>query len=551
MKNYVLKTILSCTIILFLFACEKDSEFFTADDPLITQTSPYAFQAEELLSQLSPEGLEILTSEDIEEFKRGPEVTVRSQNQQYGSWHPVLGLFFCEAAESSTYGEGLWLGYGMSTLEIDRVPDPTEGFEDGHFTLTSAAQAKLMGPYVAKRAHRWGHHRIMQKLKGTFETGTQIFFMPDGRMKMNVVMPQQGNADMMVLIRGWVYYGLADPPVPLAFEPNYPTEVLEQHYIDLKTIPGAEAMYIETFNTFWTYPTITDGLLAAPGIGMGPWHDHGEVTFVVDQGITPATESAAGRWRLYTGVGSDYQASEYMDFCHTMTFTPTGGIWPFDMVGGSEAFFNYGGKGTGVWLGLSNIPFANVPDPALFPPDLFDNGFSCTPYGSNDCPSCPIGPGGNTQVYIIGYRYALSSSNCFSVDLNQTGHPLAGSHTIDLPDGKSFTGFGAAPLEVTLGAYTGLMQSVVIGEELAGSVIHYQLVHYFYDSDGNSFWTSDFAVATPIDAVTVDINDKMTVVGGTGDFECARGMFRNIAVMHLDSFTLDYHLTGNICSGCE
>ncbi|MBT8269929.1 MAG: hypothetical protein KJN59_11970 [Bacteroidia bacterium] len=400
-------------LVLFLvfsafMACEKDSDFFFNEEPMNSEQSEYALKAEELLNQLTPEEMELLTPEDITEFKNGPPEELRIPGNQYGSWHPVLALFECQVNDTNTTGVGQWYGFGPSTLEIDNVPIPGTGFEDGNFILTNPEQAELMGPYRAKRMNPRGHHANWQRLKGKFETGTQIFFMPRGNVQMHTYFHPSGNQPLEILVIGWANYGLASPPVPLEFEEYFSFDALYEHYMGLKSIPGAEAMYVSTFNEFWLYPTAEEGKIAAPGIGQGDWLGEGPITFVVDQALV--NEFGKGRWRLYTGQGTDYQNSEYMDFCHDHYLGATGGTWPFELVGGSEAFSGYGGQGTGVWIGLGdpNAIFGNIPDPGLLPADMIDDGFSCDSYGPTECMFlCNPGPGVNTLVYIIGYRYPL------------------------------------------------------------------------------------------------------------------------------------------------
>lgn len=551
MKNHSTRIILPILFMTFLCSCEKEPEAVPAEDFAYEYATPFTGQADELLSQLPREGLDLLSPADIANFRKGPEILYRSNENDFNSWYPVMGMFHCSLTESATTGEGIWYGYGMSSIVLDQLPDPTDGFGDGHVEMTSEAIAKLTGPFEAKTYHKWSQGKHKQLLKATFEAGTQIFFMPNGKMNMHVLFHPEDAYPITILVEGWVEYGLGVPPVPLAFEDNFEYDALYAHYTGLKTHAGAEPIYIETLNEFWIYPTATPDVVASPGIGTGEWHGTGPITMTVDQTIEGVY--AAGRGRFSMGTGPGYKSAEYFEICHTMTLNETGGIWPFDLAGGSEAFFNYAGKGTGVWIGLGEVPFGNVPsDPFLLPADLADDGFLCNSYGNTDCNGfCNPGPGVPTQVYVIAYRYPLSESICISVDIDQVGHPLVPEQTIELPNGLTFTGFGAAPAETTIGSYTGMLQSVIIDESPGPSVIHYRLVHYFSDSMGNSFWTSDFAVATSVDAVTFLIDDKLTVAGGTGDFACARGIFRNDAVMHLDLFTLDYSLTGTICSGCD
>ena len=122
---------------------------------------------------------------------------------------------------------------------------------------------------------------------------------------------------------------------------------------------------------------------------------------------------------------------------------------------------------------------------------------------------------------------------------------------IILPDGRNFSGFGSLPVNMTVGGYDGTWQVVVLKEEFNGTGANYMLLEYFTDTKGNSFWSSGFGISTPVDAFTFNIRDNETVIGGTGEFDCARGIFRTGAVMHLDTYTLDFEVSGSMCMGCE
>ena len=541
-----MRKILSVLLILTGFiACEKENDFSIDEESMITQQSNYALQAEELLKQLTTEQLDLLQPEDITEFKKGPELDVMTRNQSshYGSWHPVLAIFDCEVNEGMTVGDGYWFGHGHSSLEIDVIPNSSSGFEDGNFTLINPDQAKIMGPYRSKRLHRFGY----QRLKGKFESGSQIFFNPKGNVRMLAFFNQNNNETFLILAMGWAKYGLADPPVPLEYEEHFSFDALYEHYVGLQEIPGAEPMYVKTFNEFWIYPTEEEGKVAAPGIGQGEWLDNGPVTFVVDQ--TLLGNEGSGRWRLYDGQGENYQSMQYMEFCHDHFLGETGGTWPFELVGGSEAYFNQGGKGTGVWIGLGAPTFGNIPEnPLLLPFDLKDDGLSCESYGSTDCVGfCNSGPGVPTLVYIIAYRYPLSNSNCMSVSDNSSIVYSPDAATVTLPDGTTFTGGGVLPGEINIGPYNGLISSAgykqfmtPIGQVTLG-------VSLFDDGEGNMFWASNIVIGFPISATEFQLIQKHTIVGGTGDFEDVRGMLRIQGVLDVTTLTINYNMNGEMC----
>jgi hypothetical protein len=246
------------------------------------------------------------------------------------------------------------------------------------------------------------------------------------------------------------------------------------------------------------------------------------------------------------GTGPGYMNAQYFDICHTMTLTETGGIWPFDIVGGSEEFFNSRGQGTGVWIGLGEPPFGNVPDPLIFPQDLKDDGFVCNPYGNTDCAGfCVPGPGFPTQVYVIAYRYALDDSNCFSI--NQAGIAQVGPNVITLPDGRIFSGIGALPHPTQIGTYSGMFTSATISSITTPIGQFNHLIHFFDDGAGNAFWTTSLLHMTPLAPPLFNLNEKITIVGGTGDFLDARGMLRNIGEIDLTTYQVDKILTGEMC----
>lgn len=121
---------------------------------------------------------------------------------------------------------------------------------------------------------------------------------------------------------------------------------------------------------------------------------------------------------------------------------------------------------------------------------------------------------------------AQSGDRCMNVAWKGEGYLGPGTST-PLPAGPSF---GLLPTPATMGPYEGMLSSAVIEEYHGGNgATHIVLSHLFDDGEGNTFWTDDQATcaASDNDPSTCRVNDVMTVVGGTGDFEGAEGQLRN------------------------
>ncbi|HLT46538.1 MAG TPA: hypothetical protein VK002_04860 [Rubricoccaceae bacterium] len=125
-----------------------------------------------------------------------------------------------------------------------------------------------------------------------------------------------------------------------------------------------------------------------------------------------------------------------------------------------------------------------------------------------------------------------------------------------------YAGSGALPTPTQLGPYDGLLSSILTDEvQMGNGAIKYRLVHYFEDGAGNAFWTDDHAVCSPVgnDPATCLVNDRLTVVGGTGDFGNAEGFLHNRGLITLTEpvydpdtgittfGTLEIDLHGRIC----
>jgi len=128
-----------------------------------------------------------------------------------------------------------------------------------------------------------------------------------------------------------------------------------------------------------------------------------------------------------------------------------------------------------------------------------------------------------------------------------------GNTSFTLPNGQTYSGLGAPPAPTVFGEYTGGFQSVVTKQTPTATGQDVELVHFFDDGKGNTFWTNDKATFTPLDTTFTrfQVNNIMTIVGGTGDFECASGQLTNQGPVNFVTNTLERNLSGKICGGCD
>jgi hypothetical protein len=114
-------------------------------------------------------------------------------------------------------------------------------------------------------------------------------------------------------------------------------------------------------------------------------------------------------------------------------------------------------------------------------------------------------------------------------------------------------GLGGMPGPFTVGSITGTLHSYLtspvagVGAKGQGAT-HITLRHVFTSGDG-SFYTDDKAVCAPDPngIATCRLMDQMTVAGGTGVFEGATGKMHNQGFLNFATFTLSFHLKGQIC----
>ena len=294
-------------VLVAITSCNKDSELNQVEAPELTEQQEWADQAQALLDQLPAEERELLSTEDVQEFMEGPneqKINLRSGFTVNRSWRAMLAFFNMEVSNGITAGKGPWLGTGISQFEIDHMADMTNGFSDGRATMTDGQGQKMMGDFNAGNARTMSNGMVRQTLIWTLDKGTGFYFKPEGQIVLQVIIRPDRAYPIMVIARGWAFYGLNVDPVPRAFEEHFPVDFLEQHYLSLENVPGARPMYITTQNDFWGYPTAQQFTTAAPGIGTGQWNGE-DVTFVVDQTMVgdlvndPASVTSSGKYRIY------------------------------------------------------------------------------------------------------------------------------------------------------------------------------------------------------------------------------------------------------------
>jgi hypothetical protein len=117
---------------------------------------------------------------------------------------------------------------------------------------------------------------------------------------------------------------------------------------------------------------------------------------------------------------------------------------------------------------------------------------------------------------------------------------------------------GFAPAPVTFGNVPGMMSSIVTGVSTSGAngqgAQHITLRHTFVSTDParpGTFTTEDRAVCAPAgsDPNVCQVNDVLTIVGGTDTFANAAGSLRNHGVLNLNpnTFSLTYSIRGRMC----
>jgi hypothetical protein len=128
---------------------------------------------------------------------------------------------------------------------------------------------------------------------------------------------------------------------------------------------------------------------------------------------------------------------------------------------------------------------------------------------------------------------------------------------IPIDPAEPLIGGGALPAPTSIGPYEGMMSSILTSETPAGrGAVHYTLVHYWTNGTGDAFWTEDRAVCAPVgtDPFSCLVNDRMTIVGGTGVFTNAHGRLHNRGLITITDPTgnpfgsVEVNLNGRVCS---
>jgi hypothetical protein len=146
------------------------------------------------------------------------------------------------------------------------------------------------------------------------------------------------------------------------------------------------------------------------------------------------------------------------------------------------------------------------------------------------------------------------------VNVRHTGEGLLGAPVV-IPIGEEpIVGAGGLPTPTPIGPYNGMMSSVLLSETPQGNgAVRYELVHYWVNGD-DSFWTEDRAVCSPVGTNPLEclVNNRMTVVGGTGRFAGASGHLHNRGLITIYPEptmgesgvligSLEINLTGRVC----
>ncbi len=134
-------------------------------------------------------------------------------------------------------------------------------------------------------------------------------------------------------------------------------------------------------------------------------------------------------------------------------------------------------------------------------------------------------------------------------DISIPTNATSGTVSFTLPNGTAYAGLGALPSTVKFGNYEGQFQSVVTKQTVVGLGQEVELVHFFDDGNGNTFWTADKALFLPLDntGALFRLTNVMDIAGGTGDFNNASGRLVTQAEVNFITGILSGTLTGQIC----
>lgn len=129
-----------------------------------------------------------------------------------------------------------------------------------------------------------------------------------------------------------------------------------------------------------------------------------------------------------------------------------------------------------------------------------------------------------------------------------------GDVSFTLPNGEYHEGYGLKPTSLSFGDYQGSIQSVNISEvvDTQNAQLFLNIIHFFDDDQGNSFWTNEDIVFTNTGQIAVASSSfNFNVIDGRGDFECPEGQISCTAIANFFEDKMDFTITGKICGGCE
>ena len=121
-----------------------------------------------------------------------------------------------------------------------------------------------------------------------------------------------------------------------------------------------------------------------------------------------------------------------------------------------------------------------------------------------------------------------------------------------LPNGQTYIGNGVPAMKVQLGDYRGDWQLVITSEVVTETGAIFEMINYFTDDEGNSFWSDDTLVLTGTGELGKSTGNLIiNFVEGRRDFKCVNGDLKMDVSADAIQGKIDLSLSGNVCGGCE